>query len=360
MRSGGASTYPGLGVIEEISERRPVALVLRDIGDRVYVRLCDLERDSTPAPKRAAVATPAVREQSFDSKAEVRAFTSSDPSAGSGSAVIDDPGTRGHKARTASTPPRRGEHAAVRVGPPTPAVEGTPARAGRSPQGPAGKSAARGVTVPREPRVIRGDARAVREGVGGSGRRPTPARGRPQKWPDEKIIQALKTWIEERGEVPLPSDWRHGSPKNPASATVRIRWGSWEKFCEAAGVTPRTGVAGRKRGWTKERVVAAMRLHRERTGRSPSSEAWKHSDRGDDYPNTKVVQRLFGTWLAAIKEAGIPPTVRGVHAQQTRYVLTPSERMRVAIEALESIADGCDAVEIAEAALKLVQQRRAA
>ena len=63
----------------------------------------------------------------------------------------------------------------------------------------------------------------------------------------------------------------------------------------------------RKR-WTKAEVLRRMHAWDELHGESPRWEDWKGA--GGEWPPATVVQRLFGSWNAAIEAAGYEPRRR--------------------------------------------------
>lgn len=86
--------------------------------------------------------------------------------------------------------------------------------------------------------------------------------------------------------------------------------------------------------WTREAIIAAIRLFVHRYGRIPSAVDWNttyarnagHPELAErfyadgDYPQTGIVQREFGSWNAGIAAAGFTP--RGIgkrgHSQRPR------------------------------------------
>jgi hypothetical protein len=57
--------------------------------------------------------------------------------------------------------------------------------------------------------------------------------------------------------------------------------------------------------WTRELIVYAIDLWARRHLRAPTAEQWSRA--GADHPSRQTVQRVFGTWNAAIAAAGYVP-----------------------------------------------------
>jgi hypothetical protein len=71
---------------------------------------------------------------------------------------------------------------------------------------------------------------------------------------------------------------------------------------DAPPVAPRESTLVR---WSQHATLDAMRRWHEAHGRQPSLEQWRRADRS--HPSAATVRRLFGTWNAAVKEAGFEP-----------------------------------------------------
>jgi len=99
---------------------------------------------------------------------------------------------------------------------------------------------------------------------------------------------------------------------------VRQVFGSWNRGVKAAGLRPRR--PGEARGgdtpavaprestlvrWSQHATLDDMRRWHEANGRPPSLEQWRRADHS--HPSAATVRRLFGTWNAAVHEAGFEP-----------------------------------------------------
>ena len=67
---------------------------------------------------------------------------------------------------------------------------------------------------------------------------------------------------------------------------------------------PRTGYS-----WNRETIVYAIDLWHRRYLKTPTVAEWERA--GDDHPCRHTVQRVFGSWSAAMRAAGFKPRRRG-------------------------------------------------
>lgn len=103
---------------------------------------------------------------------------------------------------------------------------------------------------------------------------------------------------------------------DPSGAKLQARKDSYAGVCEWCGA-PTDGSNGRDRApvvcmecrmWEPDVVLAAVRRWAsEHDGKAPSETDWRR--RGDYSPSAKTVQRLFGSWDAGIRAAGLRPRI---------------------------------------------------
>jgi len=133
----------------------------------------------------------------------------------------------------------------------------------------------------------------------------------PPRWERADVIEALKRWGELEGCAPRSEQWlggRHARgrwaqeyPEWPATATVVKLFGSWNAGLRAAGLE-----VNKEYGkWTLELAIAALRRDANRRGRSPTSEEWSTARRSR--PHSATVEKLFGSWNAGLRAAGLRP-----------------------------------------------------
>lgn len=132
---------------------------------------------------------------------------------------------------------------------------------------------------------------------------------------------------------------------DPDGSRLAARKASYRGTCVDCGA-PTNGNDGRAKAaarcvpcaaraqtiWTPETVVAAMRRFHDRYGRAPVMTDFNtalacrlgHPEKAErfyadgDYPTTPSVQRVFGTWNAAITAAGFEPLAIGHKLSERR------------------------------------------
>jgi hypothetical protein len=92
-------------------------------------------------------------------------------------------------------------------------------------------------------------------------------------------------------------------PHTPSHNTYALRFGSWRKALEAAGLP----LDPRRMGYSREELLEHLRDLAETLGRTPTI--------GDvnaaDGPCGKTYRNQFGKWSAALAEAGLEVVPRG-------------------------------------------------
>jgi len=123
----------------------------------------------------------------------------------------------------------------------------------------------------------------------------------PYAYTDEEVIDALRADARRLGRTPTLEDWRVRGPSVPGIGAVVRHFGSWNAGLRAAGLelTHEVGI------WTPERVLAALRRDAMRRGRTPVREEWSRATRSR--PNAGTVEKLFGSWNAGLRVAGLAP-----------------------------------------------------
>ncbi len=124
----------------------------------------------------------------------------------------------------------------------------------------------------------------------------------PPAWTRERVIAALQVDAQGRGQPPRQTDWSRGSTEHPPARTALALFdGSWNHALKAAGLPVRY-----ERGWTRERVIEALRADARERGRPPRSADWFHAAPGR--PTVGVVRNHFGSWNAGLRAAGLEVT----------------------------------------------------
>jgi hypothetical protein len=127
---------------------------------------------------------------------------------------------------------------------------------------------------------------------------------RPQRrdWTEQQLTRALRAAARRLGRTPMEKDWNRLAPEFgwPHTATVarKLGAGSWEQAIDAAGLTRRSRSA-----WTTDEVLTLLRADAYRRGRPPRIHEWLTKDASR--PTYYQVANLFGSWTAALTEAGL-------------------------------------------------------
>ena len=61
--------------------------------------------------------------------------------------------------------------------------------------------------------------------------------------------------------------------------------------------------------WTPETILYAIQLWHRQHRRPPATREWEQA--GENHPSRQTVRRVFGSWNAAMAEAGFTPRPRG-------------------------------------------------
>ena len=113
-----------------------------------------------------------------------------------------------------------------------------------------------------------------------------------------QAIDALRRYVADHGQLPSS---KQPPDELPTLWTIRQLFGSWNGYMTAAGFTPRP-----YRAWNHTDTIAAIqRWAQSHDGKPPSRAQWPRPSR--IHPSEWQVRRLFGTWSAAIRQAGLSP-----------------------------------------------------
>lgn len=184
----------------------------------------------------------------------------------------------------------------------------------------------------------------------------------------DEIIASIKRWQKQYGEPPRVIDWdpslarrsgkawcaeRFEAGDWPTIAIVKRQFGSMSKALFAAGARPRRGpTRARSHVLSDAEILAAIRDWTRIYGEPPATADWapararSHAQLwrveryyAGNWPSTKTVIRRFGTFTAAIEQAGLSPHRRGRH---TGTATTLARDVRAAIRhELETRDLGC-------------------
>jgi hypothetical protein len=82
----------------------------------------------------------------------------------------------------------------------------------------------------------------------------------------------------------------------------RGAFGDWPQALTAAGLRPH------RRTWTREEIVTALKASAAQHGRPPADTDWLRASH--DHPPASTVKNVFGSWSAALRDAGFEPRQR--------------------------------------------------
>lgn len=124
------------------------------------------------------------------------------------------------------------------------------------------------------------------------------------QWTNQELIERLRKKADEVGRTPTCEEIDNDFSM-PSSATYLKRFGSMQKACELASLTPRISCRAKKgiiNIEEKLRLIAALRLKADALGHAPSrAECYEDSN----MPSVHMYTRVFGSWNNAIREAGL-------------------------------------------------------
>jgi hypothetical protein len=124
---------------------------------------------------------------------------------------------------------------------------------------------------------------------------------KPYAYTDEEVLKALRADADRLGRAPTREEWSHRPLDVPGVGAVQTHFGSWNAGLRAA----RLEVNKEYGKWTLELAIAALRRDAKRRGRSPTSEEWSTARRSR--PHSATVEKLFGSWNAGLRAAGLRP-----------------------------------------------------
>jgi len=172
----------------------------------------------------------------------------------------------------------------------------------------------------------------------------TPARG-ARSWTRSEVEEAIREWVARYGDIPTVADlepsrarragqeWRASrfeAGRWPSAAVVRGRFGTLSAAVKSAGFTPRPKP---NRLRTKLRsdaeILRAIQEWTVRYGEPPTMADWEPSRarragqlwrveryRRGDWPSARSVRNHFGTFSAAVRQAGLVPRPRGQRQEE--------------------------------------------
>jgi Homing endonuclease associated repeat/Recombinase/Recombinase zinc beta ribbon domain len=139
-------------------------------------------------------------------------------------------------------------------------------------------------------------------GAGGLAPSPSPAPER-RSWDELDLIEALRSFSERHGHVPLSVEWLRAEPEHPSATTVRAHFGSWGAALGAAGLVAEPLPTRRSRPWSDAEILTALAAWANEHGRPPAPVDWLRGAAGR--PAAGAVRNHFGTWRKGLAAAGL-------------------------------------------------------
>ena len=115
---------------------------------------------------------------------------------------------------------------------------------------------------------------------------------------DNELLTELRELADERGRTPTMKEVR-STEDAPGPTTYKDHFGSWNEALSEADLEP-----VKRDHYTDEELLNALRELSDRVDGTPTM---KEMDKSEDHPSSGVYQNQFGTWNAAVREAGLNP-----------------------------------------------------
>ena len=137
-------------------------------------------------------------------------------------------------------------------------------------------------------------------------------RGRKPQYSDDELLDILKHVTDRLGRPPTSSELAL-MDNVPSAATYANRFGSWTSALDRAGIKGKKTGRGRKR-YTDEKLLSLLNDAAGQLGRTPRVQDLSGME---GFPSPLTYRNRFGSWVAALKKAGLKPTTRGGRARYT-------------------------------------------
>lgn len=133
---------------------------------------------------------------------------------------------------------------------------------------------------------------------------------RRQKYTEEQMLNALKVAALQLGHSPTINEWEEGHYR-PNRHTLQLRFGSWRKALERAGLELRDpSYATRYQGRSRDDCIRGIKFLRKESGRNPDTNTlkrYREQLRAAGHPTSKqTYYNLCGpTWSDVLRAAGL-------------------------------------------------------
>lgn len=118
-------------------------------------------------------------------------------------------------------------------------------------------------------------------------------------WTRESILACIRDHAAAAGDAPTAPQLRE--LYGMAFSQVKKHFGTLGAACTQAKVAPSAHCAR----WTKAQIIAAAHAYHERTGKAPTTRAWRTASL--ENPSSVTVGAHWNSWSAFIKELGLQP-----------------------------------------------------
>lgn len=122
-----------------------------------------------------------------------------------------------------------------------------------------------------------------------------------RQYTDQQCAGALQVAALRLGHTPTMAEYV-SLGLVPTSKAIHMRFSSWDRAVEAAGLAPVTRRTGYRQTWTDGELLDSLRSFAAENGRVPKGIEW---DRLRLRPNGRTISRRFGGWHVALVRAGL-------------------------------------------------------
>jgi hypothetical protein len=136
--------------------------------------------------------------------------------------------------------------------------------------------------------------------------------GRPPERSREEVVDAIRAWAGETGRPPTQAQWRPTADARSRWAREYPRWPSYMTVTTLFGTwraaLEEAGHRANRRIWTRPEILAALERWMSDHGRPPRQSELTYASAG--MPTMNTIRRHFGSYAAALEAAGAEPRRR--------------------------------------------------
>jgi hypothetical protein len=145
-----------------------------------------------------------------------------------------------------------------------------------------------------------------------------------KKYTDEELLNELIRFEKEYGRSPTEADFRN-NPEYPSYVTFQRRFGSWDNALKMAGLDTNPyrhhqvelNIPEREpqKNYTDEELLNELIRFEKEYGRPPTEADFR---KNPEYPSYITCKRRFGSWIDALKLAGLDIDLMGPQGNSYR------------------------------------------